>query len=136
MILALWASSLTTIPSLHPIIYIYIITFKDPTTPLLQATNYTHYCYYNNNTFFFLFLFLPSWTSTRILGFFFLTLCYMTHIYIIIIFSSLFQKIHYSYFIYLLSFFSRSIHLSNQNLSNSINKSNYVHKFLIFWPKS
>ena len=53
MILALWASSLTTIPSLHPIIYIYIITFKDPTTPLLQATNYTHYYYYNNNTFFF-----------------------------------------------------------------------------------
>ena len=59
MILALWASSLTTIPSLHPIIYIYIyiITFKDPTTPLLQATNYTHYCYYNNNTFFFSFSF-------------------------------------------------------------------------------
>ena len=31
-----------------------------------------------------------------------------------------------------ITFFSRSIHLSNQNMSIFINKSNYIHKFLIF----
>ena len=57
----------------------------------------------------------------------------MTHIYIIIIFF-LFTvpENHSTLILFIYYFFSRFIHLSNQNLLVSINISNYAHKFLIF----
>ena len=84
------------------------------------ATKYTHYYYYNNSTFFSFKLFATRHTSTLLL---------LLLLFIFSLHRS--RKPRYSYFIYLLLFF-RSIHLSNQNMSISINKSNYVHKFLIF----
>ena len=105
---------------------------------MLQATNYTHYYYYNNNTFFFLLLllFLPSLdVHMHPCCFCFLILnplLHDTHLYYYYyFFLHRSKKSRDSYFIYLF-IFSRSIHLSNQNLSILINKSNYVHKFLIF----
>ena len=114
--------------------YILLLLLSKTSTTLLQATNYTHYYYYynNNNTFFFFYFFLPH-ASLFFLFFFpfkpFVTRYISTLLLLFFLFTVPENHATLILFIY---FFSTSIHLSNQNLSISINKSNYVHKFLIF----